>query len=94
MNTIGKEWLIKEENLFTLNTKYTWLDGSIIHPVDEAESLQAKEIVEDYTQAFSIQNPAAHVVSFTSTYRINSKKVRHLLSLQMLNVSGAKEYLG
>jgi hypothetical protein len=91
---IGKEWLFKEKNLFTANVKYTYLGGSRTHPVDEELSLQTKEIVEDYSQAFSVQNPTAHIVSFTTTYRINSKKVSHLISLQMLNVSGAKEYLG
>src|SRR5690606_22667590 len=91
---IGKEWLIKSRNLFSANIKYTYLGGSRTHPIDEATSLQTKEIVEDYTRAFSVQNPAAHVVSFTTTYRINSKKVSHLISLQILNVSGAKEYYG
>lgn len=91
---IGKEWLIKKKNLFTMNVKYTYLGGSRTHPVDEAVSLQTKEIVEDYSQAFSVQNPTAHVVSFTTTYRLNSKKVSHLISLQLLNISGAKEYYG
>ncbi|MEX1192291.1 MAG: carboxypeptidase-like regulatory domain-containing protein [Brumimicrobium sp.] len=91
---IGKEWLIKKKNLLTANVKYTYLGGSRTHPINEELSLQNKEVVEDYTQAFSVQNPAAHVVSVTTTYRINAKKTSHLISLQILNVSGAKEYLG
>lgn len=91
---IGKEWLIKNKNLFSANVKYTYLGGSRTHPIDEVESLQTKEIVEDFNQAFSVQNPTAHVVSFTTTYRINSKKISHLISLQILNILGAKEYYG
>lgn len=81
-------------NLFSANVKYTYLGGSRTHPIDEDASLQAQEIVEDYTQAFSIQNPTAHVVSVTTTYRINAERVSHLISLQVLNVSGAREYYG
>ena len=91
---IGKEWLVKKKNLFTANIKYNYLGGARTHPIDEAASLQSMEIVEDYTKAYSMQNPTAHVVSFTTTYRINSKKVSHLISLQVLNFSGAKEYYG
>lgn len=91
---VGKEWLVKKKNLFTANVKYTYLGGSRTHPIEEAASLQAKEIVEDYTKAFSVQNPISHVVSFTTTYRINTKKASHLISLQVLNISGAKEYYG
>lgn len=91
---IGKEWLIKKKNLFTANIKYTYLGGARTIPVDEVASLQAKEIIEDYSKAYNIQNPASHVVSFTTTYRINAKKTAHLFSLQVLNISGAKEYYG
>lgn len=91
---IGKEWLMRKKNLFSANLRYTYLGGTWTHPVDESASLAAKEIVEDYSGAFSIQNPTSHVVSFTLTYRVNGKKTSSLWSLQMLNVSGAKEYLG
>lgn len=90
----GKEWLFRNANLFSANVRYTYLGGSWTHPVDEDASIAAKDIVEDLENAYTIQNPTAHVVSFTVTYRVNKEKHASLWSLQMLNVSGAKEYLG
>ncbi|MEN0051023.1 MAG: TonB-dependent receptor [Bacteroidota bacterium] len=92
--TIGKEWLLKKKNLLSTNLRYTYLGGNWTHPIDEATSLKAKEIIEDYSEAFTIQNPTSHVVSFTITYRVNREKISSLWSLQMLNLTGAKEYLG
>ncbi|MEO1449323.1 MAG: hypothetical protein AAFV07_07315 [Bacteroidota bacterium] len=91
---VGKEWLMKQKNLFSVNLRYAYLGGNWTHPIDKAASLNAREIIEDYTRPFSIQNPPSHVMSFTLSYRVNSKKVSSLWSLQVLNTLGAKEYLG
>ena len=91
---VGKEWLFKDKNLFSANVRYTYLGGNWTHPIDETASLATKEIIEDFSNAFTIQNPGSHIVSFTLSYRVNRKKYSSLWSLQVLNVSGAKEYLG
>lgn len=91
---IGKEWKVKDKNLLTANIKYTYLGGDWTHPVDEAASLGAKEVIDDYSKAYTVQNPTSHIVSFTATYRVNKKKHSSLWSLQLLNLAGAKEYYG
>ncbi len=91
---VGKEWLVKSRNLFSANMKYTYLGGGWQHPVRESESLENEEVVLDYNNPYSVQNPTSHVVSVTFTYRINKKRHSSLWSLQVLNVLGAKEYLG
>jgi hypothetical protein len=91
---IGKEWKIKDKNMFTANIRYTYLGGECTHPVDETASLIAKEAIDDYSKAYTIQNPTSHIVSFTATYRVNKKKYSSLWSLQILNLAGAKEYYG
>lgn len=91
---IGKEWKIKDKNLLTANIKYTYLGGDWTHPLDEAASLEAKEAIDDYAKAYTVQNPTSHLVSFTATYRVNKKKHSSLWSFQLLNLAGAKEYYG
>lgn len=92
--TVGKEWLIKDKHLFSVNLRYTYLGGNWTHPIDRASSIRAKEVIEDYSKAYSIQNPSSNVVSATLSYRSNGKKISSLWTLQLINALGAKEYLG
>ena len=91
---IGKEWMVKNRNIFSASVKYTYLGGSFMNPVDEAASLEAKEIIEDYSNAFSERTPNSNIASLTFTYRVNKEKYSSHWSLQILNTLGAKEYLG
>ncbi|WNJ18376.1 TonB-dependent receptor [Pontibacter sp. G13] len=91
---IGKEWMIKNKNILSASVKYTYLGGDRRNDILEAESLASHSIVEDMTNPFSVQNPASNVASVTFTYRINHRKFASHWSLQVLNVMGAKEYLG
>ncbi len=91
---IGREWLLKEKNLFSANLKYTFLGGNRMHPIDKSLSLASREIIEDFSAPYSVKNPNSHVVSLTFSYRINRKKSTRLWSLQIINALAAKEQLG
>lgn len=91
---IGKEWMIRNKNLFNVSVKYTYLGGNRMHPVNEAASLSARSIVEDLSNPYGIKNPDAHVASLTLSYRINHKKYSSHWSIQILNALAAKEYFG
>lgn len=91
---LGKEWMVKDKNIFSASIKYTYLGGSLIHPVDEAASLEAKEAIDDLSSPYSERTPDSNIASLTLTYRVNRVNYSSHWSLQLLNMLGAKEYLG
>ena len=90
----GKEWSINQKNLLNASFKYTYLGGNRTHPVDTQASLAQKEIIEDFSDPYGIKNPDSHVLSLTFTYRINKDNRSSHWTLQIINLLGAKEYLG
>ena len=91
---VGKEWLLKNKNLFNASVKFSYLGGDRLHPVDIPASLEEQDIVEDLSRPFADQKPDASILHLTLTYRINKRKHSSLWSLQVLNVLAAKENYG
>ncbi|HNY08001.1 MAG TPA: TonB-dependent receptor [Bacteroidales bacterium] len=92
----GKEWRTgrKNNNIFGLNGKVTYMGGDHISPVNVQASLEEKDVVYDEYHAFSNRKPDVLYVSTTISYRINKAHHASIWSLQLLNVTGTKEFNG
>ena len=92
----GKEWRTgrKNNNIFGLNGKVTYMGGDHISPVNVQASLEEKDVVYDEYHAFSNRKPDVLYVSTTISYRINKAHHASIWSLQLLNVTGTREFNG
>jgi hypothetical protein len=68
------------------------LDGEHYTLIDEAATAAAHDIVFDEARAFDAQLDPQFLAHFTVGYKINSKKLTHTFSLQMINVTVAKDF--
>ncbi len=92
---MGKEWIVKKNNIFSANIRINMLGGTRIEPIDYETSLANKEIIYGETennQAFSSQFKSQPIISFTLSYRKNKPTYSSLWSLQVLNASGTEEF--
>ncbi|MCK9618851.1 MAG: TonB-dependent receptor [Lentimicrobiaceae bacterium] len=92
----GKEWRTgrKNNNIFGLNGKVTYMGGDHISPVNVQASLEEKDVVYDEYHAFLNRKPDVLYVSTTISYRINKAHHASIWSLQLLNATGTKEFNG
>lgn len=91
----GKEWLIRENNIFSANVRVNYLGGNRIEPIDMEASMQQRDVVYGETNgnlAFSDKHDDLPVVSFTFSYRKNKPKYSSVWSFQVLNATGTKEF--
>jgi membrane protease YdiL (CAAX protease family) len=91
----GKEWQVRQNNIFSANLRINYLGGNRIEPIDMEASLQQQDVVYGETNdsvAFSEKHDDLPVVSLTLSYRKNKAKYSSVWSLQILNVTGSKEY--
>ncbi|GGH15681.1 prevent-host-death protein [Sphingobacterium alkalisoli] len=92
----GKEWRLRENNIFSANIRLNYLGGDRIEPIDREASLQRKEVVYRETEeniAFSKKRRDLPLLSLTLSYRLNRSKYSSLWSLQILNATGTEEYV-
>jgi len=61
-------------------------------PADVAASKVVREYVYDYARAYDVQYPSDFFCHFTVGYKINRNKLSHEIALQMMNLTGSKEY--
>ena len=95
VNTLGgKEWKMgrQRQNILSASLRFTLQGGERYIPVDEAASIAAKKIVRDYSRAYETQFPPDFFCHFNIGYKINRNKLSHEFALQILNLTGAKEY--
>ncbi len=91
----GKEWEVKDNNIFSANIRINYLGGNRIEPINMEASFQEKDVVYGETNgkvAFSKQHEALPIVSLTLSYRKNKPGYSTVWSLQVLNVMGTKAY--
>jgi hypothetical protein len=91
----GKEWKVRNNNIFSVNVRINYLGGNRIEPIDIPSSLEKKAVVYAETEgnkAFNNQHDALPVVSLTISYRKNKPNYTSIWSLQLLNVTGTMEY--
>ena len=87
----GKEWNVRQNNLFSFNIRYTIMGGDRLIPVNEAATYAQQEIVYDYSRAFEKQKPIANLLSFTLKYHVNKRKYTGIWSLEITNALGYKD---
>lgn len=93
---IGKEWQMgkNDQNVLSLNTRFSYQGGNRYSPVDENASHLANEIVYDETNAFSIQAQSSFNVHFTASYKVNKKESSREFALKILNATGQPDFYG
>ncbi|MEI6409900.1 MAG: carboxypeptidase-like regulatory domain-containing protein [Bacteroidota bacterium] len=93
---IGKEWKMgkNDQNVLSLNTRFTYQGGNRYSPINEAASNLAKDIVYNETNAFSLQADPSLNVHFTASYKVNKKKSSREIALKILNVTGQPDFKG
>jgi len=86
----GKEWKCGKENrnVFSANIRLSYQGGDRYTPIDEAASLEKKDIIYDESQAFSKQYLPALTSDFSISYKRNRKNVSHEFALKILNLTG------
>ncbi len=91
---IGKEWQVRENNIFSLNGKFTVLGGQRHPPVDENKSIQYQFAVYDNSKIYEEQLPTNYYLDISINYRINKAKYSHTIIFQIKNLLMQKEFLG
>lgn len=90
----GKEWLIKDKNLFGLNMKFSFMGPYWFQPVDEEKTQLAEDIVYNETLGFTERySSLGSITDLTISYRINGQSVSSVFKLQIRNIFG-RQYQG
>ena len=95
----GKEWFIgKNKNeIIGVNTRFNYLGGNRIEPVNKSLSIERKEIVFGETNGeLAFKEKSAHnpILSLTISYRKNNPGYSSVWSLQILNATRSEEFSG
>ncbi|CAM3643667.1 carboxypeptidase-like regulatory domain-containing protein [Pontibacter korlensis] len=93
----GNEWQVRKNNIFSTNIRLNYLGGNRVEPIDLDASMHRQEVIYGETEenvAFEKKHEDLPVLSLTLSYRVNRAKFSSLWSLQVLNVTGTKEYSG
>ena len=90
----GKEWKMgsQKQNILSANLRFTLQGGEWYIPADEAASKAAKNVVYDNARAYKVRFSTGFLCHFTVGYKINRNKFSHEFALQMMNLTGDKEY--
>lgn len=93
---IGKEWQVgkNKQNVFSLNTRFTYQGGNRYSPINEATSKASKDIVFDETNAYKMQAPSSLYAHFTASYKLNKKKRSSEFALKIINLTGQPDFYG
>ncbi len=93
---MGKEWQVgkKNQNVLSLNTRFSYQGGNHYSPVNEAASHSINDIVYDETNAYDMQAQSTLNVHFTASYKVNKKKSSREIALKILNVTGQPDFYG
>ncbi len=91
----GKEWKMgrQKQNILSTNIRFTLQGGERYIPADEAASKAVRNVVYDNSRAYEMQHPASFMCHTTISYKINRKKLSHEIALQLLDITGSKEYM-
>lgn len=92
----GKEWIAgkKRNNIFGLNAKLIYAGGRRYSPILAEESFRLDEEVIDQDRINTLTADPYIRVDFSSSYRINSKKVSHLIILDIQNLLNRENTMG
>ena len=92
----GKEWKTGKlkRNILGMNSRFSYLGGDRYTPILEAESIRQGEILYDYSQAYTLKEKNAAILSFSLSYRINKPGHAGIWSFHLLNALGNQEFRG
>ncbi|MDF2475739.1 MAG: TonB-dependent receptor [Sphingobacterium sp.] len=92
----GKEWMVgkNKNNLFGMNAKLIYAGGRKYSPVLEEESLRLDEEIIDQSRINTLTADPYVRLDFSSSYRINRKKVSHLIILDIQNILNRENTVG
>jgi hypothetical protein len=93
----GKEWELRGEGhvrVYSINARLNLMGGKRISPVDEQRTIENREVFYDETRAFSNHEPDVLYGDLTFEYRINRSSRASVWSLQVINITGYKEFYG
>ncbi|HET6558674.1 MAG TPA: TonB-dependent receptor [Prolixibacteraceae bacterium] len=92
----GKEWKTGKlkRNILGLNSRFSYLGGDRYTPILEDESIRQGEILYDYSQAYTLKEKNAAILSFSLSYRINKPGHAGIWSFHLLNALGNEEFRG
>lgn len=83
----GREFELGSKNrVLAIDLKSTYAGGQYVTPIDLEASKQAKEMVLDNENAYSMKNPDYFRTDFKISFRMNSKKLTHEWALDIQNV--------
>jgi hypothetical protein len=91
---MGKEWKTRRNNLFGLNGKLIYAGGRRYTPVLVEESLRLDEEVIDQNKINTLTAEPYMRVDFSASYRINSKKVSHMILMDIQNLLNKENTMG
>lgn len=92
----GKEWVTgkRKNNLFGLNAKMIYAGGRRYSPILVDESFRLDEEIIDQNKVNTLTADPYIRIDFSSSYRINSKKVSHLILLDIQNLLNRENTVG
>jgi hypothetical protein len=89
----GKEFMWQSKSGYTkvlgLNAGISLTGGHRIVPADKEMSQAERQVVYDWSNPYTAQNPMDFSVDFTLTYRTNKRKHSGIWALQIKNLAGS-----
>jgi len=92
----GKEWTFgaQKNKMLGVSVKMQYTGGRRITPINQEQSIAAKDVVYDYSRIYEDQEKGKLYVNATINYRFNKRKYSGICSLQMINVLFTEETYG
>jgi len=90
----GKEWMTRKNNLFGLNGKLIYAGGRRYTPVLVEESMRLDEEVIDQGKINTLKAEPYVRVDFSASYRINGKRVSHMILMDIQNLLNKENTVG
>ncbi len=90
----GKEWVINDKNMLSMNLKFTFMGPYWHHPVNKSATHLQEMIVYAENKPFSYRNSDIEsMTDLTVNYHINGTNTSSIFSVQVKNIVG-KQYMG
>jgi hypothetical protein len=93
----GREWEFRREDkvrFLSINGRLNFMGGKRMTPVDLHKSFEQRDIIYDESRAYSEREPAVFYSDFTIEYRTYRRNRSDVWSLQIINLTGYKEFNG
>jgi hypothetical protein len=90
----GKEWKVGRNNIFGLNGKLIYAGGRRYSPVLVEESIRLDEEVIDQNNINTLTADPYIRVDFSASYRLNGKRVSHMVLLDIQNLLNRENTVG